>query len=191
MSSPTAEPLRPLAERPGLAIVPEPDLERPRPIAEPPEPNDDEASRQEVLRGFTESVQNIDPEEFDLKLEEMVSRFRGHLEGLFRAMSSVQNLENRTLALTHRVTISQILEASLTATKLKELFEQFEKAHEISGTINLEQAVGKKYRKVMSLMAMLDSILNRGNGAWKLIESEDTDLARAVYGVGIWMSEEG
>lgn len=171
------------AERPML-IAPDLDAERPRPIVEEPDP--EAARRQEVLRDFTGAIQSIDPEEFDLELKEMVRRFRGHLERLFDAMQH----ENQSLALTHRGTICHILEASLTARELKKLFKQFEKAHEIAGTTVLQQDVGEKHRKVMSLMAMLDSILNRGNGAWELIQSDKTDLARAVYGLGILMSEE-
>lgn len=144
---------------------------------------------EEIRQLFTESVERIDPKEFDQDFHKMAGEFRDYLKELLHKMQSLKNGETIKLTQTDREIISRILEDPKVRS-MEDLFEQFEDAHETFGTTELQKNVDMNHRDIVSIMAVLDRMLKGDTNIWKVIRAEDGDLEHFAYGMlAIWLSE--
>jgi len=143
-----------------------------------------------IRRQFAESVRRIKPEEFDRDFHVIAKEFRAYLKELLDKMQSLKNGETIELTQTDREIISRILEKDPKARDMEELFEQFEEAHEIFGTTELQKDVDMYHRDIVSTMSILDRMLKGDKNIWELIQAEDGDLGHFAYGMlATWLSK--
>ena len=147
---------------------------------EPPDP-------QEIRRQFTDSVERINPKEFDRNFHEIAKKFRDYLKKLLAKMQSIKNGETINLTQTDRQIISHILEENPKAKDMEKLFEEFEEAHEAFGTTELQKDIDVDHRTIVSTLAVMDRMLKGDKNIWKVVQTEDGDLSDFIYGtLAIW-----
>ncbi len=141
-------------------------------------------------RRFAESVERINPEDFDQNFHEIAGKFRNYLKGLLHKMQSIKNEETIMLTEADREIINRILEEDTKVKNMEDLLQQFEDAHETFGTTELQKDIDVNHRAIVSIMAVLDRMLKGDKDTWKVIQTEDGDLGNFIFGMlAIWLSE--
>lgn len=145
---------------------------------------------QDIRHQFTDSVEHIDPKEFDRNFHEIAKEFRGYLKKLLNKMQSIKNDETIKLTQADRQIINHILEKDPKVKDMEKLFEEFEYAHEAFGTTELQKDIDLDHRTIVSTLAILDRMLKGDRNIWKVIQEENEDLKHFIYGMlAIWLSE--